>query len=88
MPNSDLVESNDQSRVYGVWLLSCWVHRLRRTERFISVLESHVLSHIFKWSGEGVVTVHEVVPKKKTSGGSDFCFVKGANAFANHESND
>ena len=47
-----------------------------------------MLSHIFKWSGEGVVTVHEVVPKKKTSGGSDFCFVKGANAFANHESND
>ena len=41
----------------------------------------------FEWSGEGEVTVHEVVPKKKTSGGSDFCLVKGANALANHESN-
>ena len=46
-----------------------------------------MLSHILEWSGEGEVTVHKVVPKKKTSGGSDFCLVKGANALANHESN-
>lgn len=41
----------------------------------------------FDVSREGKVTVHDIVPQKKTTCRSDFCFVKGADFSPDHEPN-